>query len=82
MDQPDAFDRFQIRAAGARGGIISICAAMESIMDGILSKYFCRDEEHQRELVELIFASERMNLRGKYHLLIELLRKNGHRRIC
>lgn len=69
------FDQFKIKSAIARGMVLEICTLYERNLEGVLSNYFCRDENHQRELVELIFGTERLMLSSKQKILIELLKR-------
>src|SRR5687768_4112591 len=70
-----SFTNYQVRSAHSRRMVISLCTLMERNLESIISKYFCKDDSHQKELIELVFGTERINLKSKYHIVIDLLKK-------
>lgn len=72
----EAHLNFYRKSLIARGSIMSIAAIMERALDGFLSRYFSpKEQERQRELVEMLFSTQRINFRSKYRLFIEILQK-------
>jgi hypothetical protein len=69
----EALERFLTRSAISRGQIISSASMLERLLDLSLSRYFSKSDEGQREMLELIFCTERINFRSKYHLLLEVI---------
>jgi tRNA G18 (ribose-2'-O)-methylase SpoU len=58
-----------------RGSIINEAILLERQIDTYISKHFCKDEEKQKELMELIICTDRITFSSKHQVLKVLLEK-------
>jgi hypothetical protein len=82
MDKPkkstsDDYHEYTNLAILRRGVIINETILLERQIDTYISKYFCKDPDKQKELMELIICTDRITFSSKQQVLKVLLEKNN-----
>jgi hypothetical protein len=72
MINDELMEDYLNRSMKVRGVIIGHCCQLERKIDTILTKYFAKDDTHQRQLMELLFCTEKLSLRSKIDLLAQV----------
>ena len=72
----DELTEIIIRVSNLRGQVISRVSTVEMLMNIFLVRYFCEQKDKERDLLETVFATNKITYDSKRDIICALLKKD------
>lgn len=65
LQEVNKFMEYDAKANQRRGEILNRCITMERMLDGVLAKYFCLDDDKKQEFLGLVLYTGKLGFKAK-----------------